>query len=335
MVGQYEQTRSEIACFGEALIDLLPIVEDGRTVGFRMHPGGSLLNVAVALARLGRHVALAGKVSTDFFGRHLRGYLEDEGVQLEWLASVEAPSTLAFVATEGGEPSFAFYGEAAADTLVGVNALPKAFFERTAILHVGSISLLRGATPDAVVAACERLAGRALLSLDPNLRPALVTDEDTYRGRLRRLFGLVDIIKVSAADMGWLAPDRDVESAAIELLSHGPALVVVTRGGDGSVAVRRTGGSDGFAVARVAAFAVDVVDTIGAGDAYDAGLLGWLAERGVTSRASLDRLSTDDLTTALRFAAAVAALNCTRAGADPPTGEAVKRFLAAHLQPAV
>ena len=97
-----------ITCLGEALIDFLPIEEEGRTVGFRMHPGGSLLNVAVAVARLGQPVALAGKLSTDLFGRYLRAYLEREDVHVGWLADVDAPSTLAFVATESGDPTFAF-----------------------------------------------------------------------------------------------------------------------------------------------------------------------------------------------------------------------------------
>src|SRR5688500_2223191 len=107
-----------ITCMGEVLIDFLPTVEGGRTTGFRMHPGGSLLNVAVAVARLGRPVALASKVSTDFFGRHLREHVEAEGVDARWLIDDAALSTLAFVAHVAGEPVFTFYGEGAADTLL-------------------------------------------------------------------------------------------------------------------------------------------------------------------------------------------------------------------------
>lgn len=324
-----------ITILGEALIDFLPIEEGGRMVGFRMHPGGSALNVAVAVARLGQPVALAGKLSTDLFGRYLRAYLERESVHVAWLADVDAPSTLAFVATESGDPTFAFYGERAADTLLRADDLPEALFAETAILHVGSISLLRGTAPEAVLAACQRLAGRALLSFDPNLRPALIANEPAYRALFQRLTGLVDILKLSAVDLAWLASGRDLEAAAGELLAQGPALVVVTRGADGVLALRRNQRAqahetDGAVSSyRLPAHVVDVVDTVGAGDAFTAGLLSWLRQRGVTSRVALDALSPEELTAALSFAAATAALNCTRAGADPPGWRAVRAFLSA------
>lgn len=325
MTGQRHESARRITCLGEALVDFLPIEETGRTTGFRMHPGGSLLNVAVALARLGVRVAMAGKLSTDFFGGYLRSYLDQEGVDVDWLASANAPSTLAFVAVESGEPVFTFYGEDAADTLLAADDLPEARFEQTAMLHIGSISLVRGATPEAVLAACQRLTGRALLSLDPNLRPALIADPAAYRELLRRLLALVDMVKISEADLAWLAPGRDVDRAAADILAQGPCLVVVTRGAGGSLAVRSDG--PGPSVQHAPAFPVDVIDTVGAGDAFEAGLLGWLAARGVTSRKSLRSLLPDDLAGALRFAAAVSALNCMRAGADPPGADSVRAFL--------
>jgi fructokinase len=322
-----------ITCLGEALIDFLPIEEGGRGVGFRMHPGGSPLNVAVAVARLGQPVALAGKLSTDHFGRYLRAHLEREGVHVGWLAELAAPSTLAFVVTVSGDPTFVFYGEGTADSLLRADDLPEALFAETAILHVGSMSLLRGTTPEAVLAACQRLAGRALLSFDPNVRPALITDEPAYRALLRRLAGLVDILKVSAVDLAWLASGRDLEAAAAELLVQGPALVLVTRGADGVVALRRNTRArpdqtaDAVSTYHVPAPVVEVVDTVGAGDAFTGGLLSWLRQRGITSRVVLDALSPDELTAALGFAAATAALNCTRAGANPPSSRAVRAFL--------
>ncbi len=314
-----------ITCIGELLVDFLPFEEGGRTVGFRMHPGGSLLNVSVAAARLGGRVALCSKVSTDFFGVYLRGYVESQGVEDRWLAEAAAPSTLAFVSMDTGDPVFSFYGDGAADTLLRAEDLPEALLRETAILHVGSISLLRGSTPAAVLAACEQLSDRALISLDPNVRPRMVTDEDVYRRLLRRVIALTDVIKVSAADLAWLAPGQGIEDAAVGLLEAGAALVVVTRGGGGVIAVRGTARSP--EVMRGDAFRVDVVDAVGAGDSFDAGLLTWLAEGGVTTRAALADVSAGDLRAGLRFAAAVAALNCTRAGADPPTRAAVGAFL--------
>jgi fructokinase len=317
--------RPLITCLGELLVDFLPIDEDGRTVAFRMHPGGSLLNVAVASARLGARVALAGKVGSDLFGAFLREYVQGEEVEVRWLREVEASTTLAFVATEHGEPRFAFYGQGAADTLVTLDELPDALFDQTAILHVGSISLLRGTTPAAVLEACRRLRGRALLSLDPNVRPNLVTDERAYRDVLDRLFGLVDVVKISAADLAWLAPGGGIEEAAPSLLARGPALVVVTRGADGVVAFRDS--AAGRSVHRAAPFPVAVVDTVGAGDAFNGGLLVRLAELGATTRDRLEELADADLDGVLRFATAAAAINCTRAGADPPRRAALESLL--------
>ncbi len=318
-----------ITCMGELLVDFLPLEEAGRTVGFRMHPGGSLLNVAVATRRLGQPVALASRVGTDFFGRYLRSYVEREGVDGRWLLATDAPSTLAFVATDSGDPVFTFYGEGAADTRLTASDLPDALFDETAILHVGSISLLRGSTPGAVLAACRRHSGRALLSLDPNVRPALVGDDTGYRELLRELISLADVVKVSAADLAWLMPGRSLRQAAEALAAQGPALVVVTAGGSAGLAMRAAAGSTESAPLPLAVpvFEVPVLDTVGAGDAFDAGLLTWLAERGAVTRQALLALPEADLISGLRFAAATASLNCTRAGADPPVRSEVEMFL--------
>src|SRR6266487_5728724 len=131
-----------------------------------------------------------GKVATDFFGRFLRAYVESEGIDTRFLLSADASSTLAFVAMEGGEAAYSFYGEGAADTLLTAAEVPDALFDETRVLHIGAISLLRGTTPAAVLATVERLKGRALISFDPNIRPGLVHDEPAYRALLARLFAL-------------------------------------------------------------------------------------------------------------------------------------------------
>jgi fructokinase len=315
-----------LTCLGEALIDFLPIEDAGHTVGFRMHAGGSLLNVAVAAARLGQPVTLAGRLSTDFFGRFLRGHMQAEGVDGRWLLDSPAQSTLAFVAKEDGEPAYSFYGDGAADTLLRPGELPDDLFAATGILHVGSISLLRGTTPEAVLDTVARLRGKALISCDPNLRPSLVRDEAAYRATLARLFAMADMIKLSSVDLGWLLPGHTPEQATAELLAHGPALVIVTMGGTGVLAARAP---DGRAL-HASAFPITVADTVGAGDSFNGGMLTRLADLGVGSRAALEALSDDELTAALRFASAVAAINCTRPGADPPRRAEVDALLQAH-----
>jgi fructokinase len=318
-----------ITCVGELLIDFLPIVEDGRTVGFRMHPGGSVMNVAVTAARLDQPVAFASKVSTDMFGRELRAFVESQGVDTRFLLDSPAQSTLAFVSMAGGEAAYNFYTTGTADTLLTIDEFPPALFDETRILHFGSISLLRGTTPAAALAAAERLKGRALLSIDPNLRPNLIEDESAYRATLDRAMRLADIIKISEADLGWLMPGATLDGAAAALMTHGAALVIVTRGGSGVLALHRTSGGETRAI-TLPAFPITLVDTVGAGDSYSGGLLAALAARNIVTRDALESLAEADLVAALRFAAAVAALTCTRPGADPPRLAEVEEFLADH-----
>lgn len=308
---------------GEILIDFLPITEHDKTVGFRMHAGGTFFNVALALARLGQAAAFVNKISTDFFGRYLLGTMQQEGIDTRFVVLTTAPSTLAFVAIEDGEPSYAFHDAGAADTLLTVNDLPEVLFAETRILHFGGISLLRGTTPDAVIAAALRLAGHALLSFDPNIRPGLIHDTYAYQMLFRRVLQLADIVKLSAADLAWLTPGQSVEQAAAALLAQGPALVVVTLGSTGTLALRASATQK---MLMLPTLQVEVVDTIGAGDAFSGGLLTGLAERGATSRAALAQLSNSDLLEILHFASTVAALTCTRSGADPPRRADVQKM---------
>ena len=312
-----------ITCLGECLYDMLPIVEHGHTVGFRMAVGGSPLNGALAAARLGAPVAFGGKVSTDFFGRQIRAFIEAEGMDTRFLLNDAAPTTLAFVAMEHGEPAYSFYGDGAADTRLTLPDVPEALFAETAILHLGSISLIRGQTPATLVAVAERIKGRALISYDPNIRAGLVQDQVAYRQTIDRLFGMVDLVKISAVDLDWLMPGVALEAAAAQILARGPALVLLTHGGEGALALRSNG-------ARVSApaFKVQVADTVGAGDTFDGATLAALYERGVTSRAALEGLPDSEIAAVLRFAAAAAAINVSRTGCNPPTRAEVAALLA-------
>ncbi len=318
----------QLACIGEILVDFLPIERDGQTTGFSMHPGGAPFNVAVGLARLGQPAAFVSKVSSDFFGRYLRTYVQEQGVDTRFLLSSDTTaSTLAFVSVEHGEPVFTFYGEGTADTLLQADEIPAAFFAETRLLHFGGISLLRGITPATILATVRRLKGHALLSFDPNMRPLLIRDEEGYRALLQQFFQLADLVKISAADIAWLSPGRPLEQVAHELLSMGAALVTVTRGGSGVLALRSR--SPGVVETwDVPTYTVAVTDTVGAGDAFSAGLLAALTERGALSREALLDLAADALEQSLHFASAVAALTCTRAGADPPRYAEVSQFLA-------
>ncbi|HVH30555.1 MAG TPA: carbohydrate kinase [bacterium] len=308
------------ASIGEVLIDFTPVVEDGRAVGFRMHLGGSPCNVAVALARLGAAVEFVAKASTDLFGNFMIDQLHREGVGVRWLTRARAPSTLAFVALEGKEPSYAFYGAGAADTLLESADLP-AQVATSMVLHFGSISLLQNPTSRTIIGLVEKLRGKVLLSFDPNIRPSLVRDEPAYRRTLGQMCAAADIVKLSATDAGWWAPKRALPKLAADILSRGPALVVITQGADGAYA--RTARVE----AQAPAPAVRVVDTVGAGDAFTAALLFTLIEHRVTSRATAETIDARSLQAALQVAASAGALTCTRAGADPPRRDELDAFL--------
>jgi fructokinase len=320
--------RNLLVCLGEILIDFLPLETDGELTGFTVHPGGAPFNVAVGLARLGQPAAFVGKLGADMFGRRLRRAARAEGIDDAWLTEVPAPTTLAFVAHEDGEPVFTFYGAGAADTLLTPADLPPALFERAASLHFGGISLSRGVTPTAALAAAAGLRGRALVSLDINVRPRLIDDPVAYRATLTRAIAACDLLKLSAADCAWLAPAEDPLRVAAAQLDAGPALVALTGGSAGVTALRRRDGQ--VESLHVPSFSVAVADSVGAGDSFSAGLLAALAERAALTREALAMMPVEELTAALRFAAAVAALTCTRPGADPPRRAEVAAFLAAR-----
>jgi fructokinase len=331
-----------VTCMGESLIDFVPLntavssvshAEEGkgtpqetRNTDFRMYAGGSLFNVAIGLARLEQHTAFAGKIADDYFGHHLLHTLQAEGVDTRFVAVAKAQTTLAFVTMEAGEPAFTFYGEGTADTLLTVNDVPESLYSETNILHIGSISLLRGITPQTVLATVERLKGKALLSLDPNIRRDLVQDEAKYRALLQHLIALTDIFKLSYVDLAWLLPGMPMEEAIRQLCALGPALVMVTHGEKGVLA--RTDTSQTLSVPT---FPVTVSDTVGAGDSFCAGTLGWLADHAITTREQVLAMSEPELQEMLRFASAVAALNCTRPGANPPRRTEVEQFLQTGL----
>src|SRR2546421_4082028 len=335
-----------VTCMGESLIDFVPLnatdqggsksgtggtgPEDREEVlpgdavntDFRMHSGGSILNVAVGLARLGHHVAFAGKIAEDFFGHHLLQTLKAEGIDIRFVSTAKAQTALAFVAMEEGEPVYSFYGDGTADTLLTAADIPESLYQETSILHVGSISLLRGTTPATVLETAERLKGSALLSLDPNIRASLIRDEQAYRALLQRLITLTDILKLSYVDLAWLLPGASVEESLLHLCGLGPALVIITQGEKGILA--RSGSSQ---TVHVSTFPVAVIDTVGAGDTFCAGVLTRLADRAILSRERLLALTEQELREVISFASAAAALNCTREGANPPNRSEVDHYL--------
>ncbi|SDE35496.1 carbohydrate kinase family protein [Glycomyces harbinensis] len=298
-----------IGVIGEALIDLEVAAADARHPV--AHPGGSPMNVAVTLGRLGSDVGFLGRLSSDAFGRLLRTHLAESEVNLRWIVDAEEPTSLAIVSVaEGGGASYAFHVDGTADWQWRIAELPKE--PGLDAIHAGSLALALDPGGTTV----ERwLAGQstgATISLDPNVRPALLGDRAAFRERLERWLAFSAIVKVSDEDLAWIYPGADPGELAEGWIRKGRKLVVVTRGGEGSLV--RAGG-ESFAVPAAEA---DMVDTVGAGDSFSGALLDWLSRNGRLRPDDLGLLTADEAREAVRFASKVAAITCSRAGANPP-----------------
>lgn len=290
---------------GEALVDIVERPGEEPVE----HPGGSPANVAVGLARLGRAVELVTWFAPDERGATLRSHLEVENVRLSAGSSRAArTSTARARLDESGSASYEF----------DLDWSPEAPAElgRPVLAHTGSIAAVIEPGARTVAATLDALRGTATISYDPNARPDLMGDAATARQTVERLVAGADVVKVSDEDLAWLAPDEAPEDVARRWLTTGPALVVVTRGGEGAWAVAASG------EVTVPAERVDVVDTVGAGDSYMAGILDGLWGAGLLGahrREALRAIDPDTVTRVLREAAAIAAITVSRAGANPPT----------------
>jgi fructokinase len=309
-----------IALTGEALIDFT--ASEAGTLAFLGHEGGSPLNTAVACARLGVHTGFFTQLSTDLFGERLMEFLARNGVDTSFILRSNAPSTLAFVERTPQTNRYAFYTRGSADATWSPEPLPQLPAE-CRFLHFGSISLLQEPASTRIADLITANAGRCVIVFDPNVRPSLIPDMAAFRHRVTNWLAMADLVKLSDEDAELLAPGQPVDALAAECLQAGARAVIVTRGGAGAT-LWRTGREP----IAVAAPRITVVDTIGAGDTFTAGLSVSLLAHGVEHPAQLGELSDEAWTEVMRFAATAAALNCTREGADPPTLEAVHNALA-------
>ena len=288
-----------VAVIGEALIDL----------GDHPLPGGSPLNVAVGLVRLAQPVRLFARLSSDSYGGLLRAHAA--GVDLTAAVDTDEPSTVATVRLDaGGSASYEFtlgadfgWTDAELAPLLSTDAQ---------IVHFGSLAswLPPGAQAIDRAVVARRTAGTSLITYDPNVRPALQPDVASARAAVERSVSHAHVVKASAEDVAYLYQVADPAVVAERWQQLGARLVVITRGARGPVAFTARG------VIERAPHPVEVVDTVGAGDAFMAGLLDALLRRGATDAQALDAV---DLAGVLDDAALVAALTCSRAGADPPT----------------
>lgn len=302
-----------ILCCGEALIDMIPEpLSDGRE-GFVPHPGGAVFNTSVALGRLGMRTGLLTGLSSDLFGQVLEQALEQSHVDVSLSCRSDRPSALAFVHLTDGQATYSFYDENSAGRLLSSDDLPD-LPDEVRTLYFGGISLACEPCADTYAALLMRECGSRAIMIDPNIRPSFVQDAARFRARMERILPCADSVKVSDEDLDWLFPETaPIEKKAQRLLKQGPSLVVLTRGRAGATGFLASGEQ-----VTVAARQVPVVDTIGAGDTFNAGLLAKLSELGVLTKPGLRDLTVDRLQQALAFGGHVASVTVSRAGANPP-----------------
>ncbi|SHJ53228.1 fructokinase [Palleronia salina] len=300
-----------ILCCGEALIDMLPRETPAGERAFAPYSGGAVFNTAIALARLGAETQFFSGLSDDLFGQQLVETLERDGVDTALAARSSRPTTLAFVTLTDGHASYAFYDENTAGRMLSPGDLPDAVSAKA--LFFGGISLVVEPCAEAYAALCAREAGERVVMIDPNIRPGFISDEDTYRARLGAMLPRADVVKLSDEDLHWLKGEGDIATLAGELVSEGTKIVCITEGAKGVTAFTARG-SVGVTAQRV-----EVVDTVGAGDTFNAGFLAALDRAGVLTKDAIAALDDETLRAALALGTRAAAVTVSRAGANPPT----------------
>ena len=297
---------------GEALMDVFAVGDTPTGVQLDARIGGSPFNVAVGLARLGQSVALLAGLSTGFLGQRLMRALQDEGVLTDCVMTLDAPTTLSLIGLDDrGVPSYSFYGQGAADRSLPLSAL--ALLPSSArAFHFGSYAMVVDPVAMTQRALVDRECERSLISYDPNVRLNVEPRLEPWREVLRWMLPRTHLLKISDEDLGLIDPGREPADFASEAIAGGAAAVVVTRGARGAMGWTADGR------AEVASRPVVVVDTVGAGDTFQAAMLAWLAEQGRLTPDGLRSLSQHGLGSMLSFAADAAAITCSRQGANLP-----------------
>jgi fructokinase len=299
-----------ILCAGEALIDMLPRETNGGEAAFAPHAGGAVFNTSIALGRLGVPTQFYSGISTDLFGEVLIDTLNASNVDSRLAHRSDAPTTLAFVKLVDGHASYAFYDENTAGRMLPIDSLPTT--EADAVFF-GGISLAVEPCAATYAALLKRESSTKVTMIDPNVRPTFIKDEATYRARMAEMIGHADIIKLSDEDLDWFDPEGDTADKARRLVADNDLkLLCITEGSKGVTGYTAT--QDIF----VAANKATVVDTVGAGDTFNAGLLASLHNAGLLTKSGVADLSDDAIRNALSLGAKTAAITVSRAGANPP-----------------
>lgn len=307
----FGMTDSPTLCVGgENLID--HVTRDGTVSALA---GGSPFNVAMALGRQNADVHYITPISTDSWGDTLADTLTASNVTLAG-GRVDAPTTIARVTVTDGIPSYEFERTGTAERAVTQASLLKAMPQATSALHTGSLAVSEGPDGQAWEDVCAQCyENGTLVSFDPNVRLTVIKDTESYRDRVFRMLGKTHVLKLSDEDLEALCPGASQEDALATVRARTSApLVVMTKGPDGALAW----GAEGV-VELPAPPVPNLVDTVGAGDTFMATLLSSLGQMGALMPDAVGTLDQHQIETLLRRAGMAAAINCGRAGCNPPT----------------
>ena len=277
------------------------------------YPRGAILNTAIGMGRLKCRVGLMNGISTNILGQQLMAELSASNVYTSNAILLDRPTTLAFVQLTDDQLSYQFYDENSAGRMITVENMPHRLDDVTAFL-LGGVSLHCQPGAETYVQFAETCANVSFVMFDLNIRPRFVSNEPLFRHHMERMFRLADIVKVSDEDLNWFFPESESTKTKVSKLQKlGPAIVILTCGGSG-VRAWKAEGNPIF----VDSLKVDVVDTVGAGESFNAGFLKSLAEAGLLKRAAIRVISESDIVAALNFDVRTTAITVGRARANPP-----------------
>ncbi|MCY4335779.1 MAG: carbohydrate kinase [Litoreibacter sp.] len=300
-----------ILCCGEALIDMLPRETEAGEQAFAPYAGGAVFNTAIALGRLEAKPGFFCGLSQDLFGQLLVDTLAASDVSTDLAPRPDLPTTLAFVKLEDGHATYSFYDENTALKSLRKEALPP-LTDGVKAVFFGGISLAEGPSADAFAALMAREAEARVTMIDPNIRPGFIKDREAYVARILAMMAQSDIVKLSDEDLAWLEGDGEIATLAQAIIARGTKLVLITEGSKGATGYTAT------QRVFVSSQKVDVVDTVGAGDTFNAGVLSALQKAGLLTKQAIAELDDAAIHDALEMGARCAAVTVSRAGANPP-----------------
>lgn len=299
-----------IVCSGEALIDMIPTKCANEEIAYVPKIGGAILNTSIALGRLGANVSFLGSVSNDVFGDMILDELKKSKVNTSLCMETSSHTTLAFATIKNGTTTYSFFDENSSNKNISLENI--SLDDEVNSLYVGGISLMSEPNGSEIELFINKESSNKVVFFDPNIRPSFISNKENYMKRFENILSQTDIIKVSDEDLEWICPNKTFDEVCEKWLNLGVNIIILTKGSEGAIIKTK----DSLIVAS--GQKVQVVDTIGAGDIFNAGFLFLLSQNEKFSKNDLINIDENFLKDSLNFAIKVAAISVGRTGANAP-----------------